>query len=1026
MSSNSHSLNPVTFVALGDGLAAGAGDFGMSEELQPFSFPSQVARRLATPFPQPEMEAPGIGPVIGFADLPVRLPQPMQTTVLKEFPPSGLYSNVSIPGLKLIDALTRRPISPLIHRSDGLQTAINLVLGLPGLLLPGTAQSPTAVEYALFRRPTLTLVALGGFDVIDAAMKGDPAWIPDAVTFRMNYASVLTPFGRGTGTLVVCTLPDPSDMAWFTPFAAAPRVLKADGDVLAAAFGLHESDNLTPAGLVEAGCRLIAKTSGPLPAGSVVRTPVLTRISERVASLNAQIRALAVEHDAIVLDLHALFARVRRDGVTIGDRRLTADYLGGFYSLNGVSPGATGHGVIANEMLRVLNENCGAALAPIDLGGLLAVDPVTEYRLAPGPVRRLHDGGVMQPPKVTPSPAPRPHASAMPPRPHITLPDSMEATLTLNQEASYVGDALRAAHTTFEHDIPFGSAPNTLFGGLCLTQTHLTGQVRFRFSPPQNNIASFTMSFGAGLKGEDGVLSAPQYFKLPSLGAMVTDVEGLVSVGKLNLATGEVTDINIKVSIMNSALMALVSVNPGFPATPIEFSTESRQDPGNSHYGSAYAKFEQRADGTLDFTMAGVEFVPLGGGFGGEMLRFPLPFASADSQFASVPAVSTSLHPHMNLSSKALEEPTSDFLLAGRLPDIPINTVREYTTFSHNTAFGDKFTLNVPEMEGGATGRSHLVGRLVIQFGERAGNSVPFVMSSLLPGGMLAKPPDSPVAKAFPGRLSIGLLGHDEILRFPKISYNMQGVCWVDDPFEVSIGSIDVRTGKVIGGLLYRGFIVQSVLLTLLSVEPRTPRSSWYMRGTSAFERDPNGQTIFGFCGSAHIDYPEGYSFPQPDLKSAFTVGARSVLDPYIYLQGSDGIAPPPSGKSGQAHGILASNGQRFSYNFSIPGYPSGKPAAFEYVNETTGGTFRMGSLVWVSFSNANRRADPGDVDCISFTGIGLWSLDMSGPHMATVQICTAPDAPFVSIVIDGGSISNVNTKPAQATLPFADMVLFG
>ena len=166
-------------------------------------------------------------------------------------------------------------------------------------------------------------------------------------------------------------------------------------------------------------------------------------------------------------------------------------------------------------------------------------------------------------------------------------------------------------------------------------------------------------------------------------------------------------------------------------------------------------------------------------------------------------------------------------------------------------------------MEGGATGRSHLGGRGVIQFGRNStGNSVPFVMSSLLPGGMLAKPPDSPVAKAFPGRLSIGLLGHDEILRFPKIHYNMQGVCWVDDPFEVSIGSIDIKTGKVIGGLLYRGFIVQSVLLTLLSVEPRTPKASWYMRGTSAFERDPNGQTIFGFCGSAHIDYPERLLVP--------------------------------------------------------------------------------------------------------------------------------------------------------------------
>ncbi len=86
----------------------------------------------------------------------------------------------------------------------------------------------------------------------------------------------------------------------------------------------------------------------------MVPASVVARISERVASLNSQIRALAQEQDALVLDLHALFARVKREGVTVGDQRLTADYLGGFYSLNGVYPGATGHGVIANELLRVL------------------------------------------------------------------------------------------------------------------------------------------------------------------------------------------------------------------------------------------------------------------------------------------------------------------------------------------------------------------------------------------------------------------------------------------------------------------------------------------------------------------------------------------------------------------------------------------------------------------------------------------------------------------------------------------------
>ena len=143
---SSTSLNSRTFVAIGDGLAAGAGDFGLSEELQPYSFPAQVARRIGTAFAQPMMEAPGIGPVIGFPALPVRLPQPMQSTVLKEFPPSAPFCNVSIPGLKLVDALTRRPASPLIHRSDGLQTAINLVLGLPGLATGGHQLLPTQID----------------------------------------------------------------------------------------------------------------------------------------------------------------------------------------------------------------------------------------------------------------------------------------------------------------------------------------------------------------------------------------------------------------------------------------------------------------------------------------------------------------------------------------------------------------------------------------------------------------------------------------------------------------------------------------------------------------------------------------------------------------------------------------------------------------------------------------------------------------------------------------------------------------
>jgi hypothetical protein len=1016
-------LNTSTFVVLGDGLAAGAGDFGMSEELQPSSFPAQAAQRLGAPFAQPLMQPPGIGPVIGFADLPVRLPQAMQTTVLAEFPPAAPFSNLSIPGLKLADALTRRPASPVVHRNDGLQTAINLVLGLPSLLVPGQAPPFTQLEYAVWRHPTLALIALGYVDVLDGAFHADPSRIPDDATFRANYRNLLQPFSGLQSTVIAATIPDPADTAYFTPVSVAPRVVKADTSVLAAAFGLADSDMLTPSGLIEAGTRLLMRAPGPLPDGCVVSAAVASRISERVASLNAQIRSLAQEHEALLFDLHGVLVGIKRDGVAAGERVLTAEYMGGFYSLNGVYPGATGHGAIANALLRLLDEECGAGFEPIDLAPIAAVDVVVDYRLADGRSFTLAD--LAAPPPAPPAAvpagrapsAPRTNARtgpATPAAPHhvLTLPAGLEQVLPLDTRASFYGDALRAAHTREPRDIPYGSTPNLLFGGLCIVESHLQGSIRITFTPPSGDVTHFEVTH-EGLAGSDSVLVAPQYYKLPCVMNRVSDMPGAVSSGELNLATGDVSNLTYNVGFMNSALLGLISVNPNLPRAPIAF-------PGQ--YGSAWAKFEQRDDGLLHFSFRGVTFLPFGPGFGGQPTRFPLPFAGPELHFASIPAVGTALHPNLSLSTKAPEgaRPGED------VPDIPSNTIREYTAFTHNSAFGDTFSLNVDALGGPGVGRSHLLGRVLVQFGDARNGAVPVAVSSLVPGGMLANP-ESPLAALFPGRLPLGLLGHDEALRFPGKTYHLKRVCFADDPFEFSLGSIDLATGRLLGPLLYRGFIIQQMLLKLLELEPRTPKSSWYFRGPANFVRDASGQTIFNFTGTVRVPYPEGYGFPQPTLDSTYVVGPGSMLDPFLYIQAMDGQAAPPAGKSGRAQLVVASNDERISYSYSIPG-AAGGPAAFEYANETTGGTFRMTTLMWVGFLNAIRTtAGPPEPDAVSFTAVGTWSLDAEArPHIAAVQISTAPDLPYVSNISDGGITSNVNTKPKVPVLPVPEFRLFG
>ena len=49
-------------------------------------------------------------------------------------------------------------------------------------------------------------------------------------------------------------------------------------------------------------------------------------------------------------------------------RRLTTDFLGGIFTLDGIHPTNTGHAVIANEFIRALNQGFDAGIRPFSVG----------------------------------------------------------------------------------------------------------------------------------------------------------------------------------------------------------------------------------------------------------------------------------------------------------------------------------------------------------------------------------------------------------------------------------------------------------------------------------------------------------------------------------------------------------------------------------------------------------------------------------------------------------------------------------
>jgi hypothetical protein len=382
-------LDTTTFVVLGEGLAGGMSNYGMNEVLQKVSFPALVAKQMDTIFPQPLFEGPGIGDVLGYQSLPVRVPTVPQGRV-RVYPdkkvdndeaPTLFVFNLSVPNLRLVDSVAMRPLSPLVHDRNPQQTAVNLILGFPSMILERNVPLWSQFEYARAMVPSMALVELGYFDVLSAAVAGNPALIPDATAFRAPYAQIVRGLREMQVEVIVTTIPDPMDTAYFSRPAAAANLFRIPESIIRD-YGVTANDWITREGLTVIGNQFIRRNIQGLPAQYVMRGSVGADISNRVRALNAAITAVANEQGAVVYDLAGLFNRLRTSRLGAGAATLSADYFGGFYSLDGYYPGATGHALIANDLLGFINRTYGKSFPLVDIAATVSDDATTKFERA--------------------------------------------------------------------------------------------------------------------------------------------------------------------------------------------------------------------------------------------------------------------------------------------------------------------------------------------------------------------------------------------------------------------------------------------------------------------------------------------------------------------------------------------------------------------------------------------------------------------------------------------------------------------
>lgn len=379
-------LDTTQFIVIGEGLAAGMADFALRDVYQKTSFPAQMAAQMKTAFPMPILQSPGLSSgTPGFNTLPAGMPFTLQGAGRNDFPPQLFVFNLAMPGATVSDALNLRPAPPLIQPTNNKQTLANLILGYPSLIIENNVPYWSQAEYAIAMNPTLVVVELGYSEVLAAAATNDPSKLPNVQTFTQDYATLLSRLkanGGASPQVIVMTIPNPFDTAYFTSVNNATNFLAgAPPDTIATFLAMKQGDYFTPNGLVQAVTALITNNVNPFfdpfsaKTGTVVQAATQTAVEANLSQLNAAITSAAKSAGAQVFDLQALLHNVRQNGLTVGNQTLTADYLGGFYSLDGYYPGATGQALIANQMLSFLNSTYHTNFGQVSLVDVAKDDP---------------------------------------------------------------------------------------------------------------------------------------------------------------------------------------------------------------------------------------------------------------------------------------------------------------------------------------------------------------------------------------------------------------------------------------------------------------------------------------------------------------------------------------------------------------------------------------------------------------------------------------------------------------------------
>lgn len=367
-----HRADLSRLVVVGDSLSAGFQSGSLLHTQQVHGYAKLIARQAHVPLVLPLIADPGVPPVLQLISVNPLLIAPSIQPIppMPRLNPTKQATDLAVPGANVSDVLNKVPTGS----SAPQDVLTNLVLGFPGLLETPPA-AMTQVEWAQTLKPTTIILWIGNNDALGAATNGSDAVTPVA-DFAFSYAKIMDELATTNATLIIANIPDVTAIPFFVPLDTVAAELGVPVSLLTSFFGLQEGDFVTLDNVALVAERLKTNTPGPLPDDAVLTKAEAAVVSAAIDQYNAIIASEAKRVGATLVDIHALFVKTKARGYVVDHRKLTTDFLGGIFSLDGIHPTNTGYAVVANEFIKDMNRKLGLHIPLVDVDRVAEKDPL--------------------------------------------------------------------------------------------------------------------------------------------------------------------------------------------------------------------------------------------------------------------------------------------------------------------------------------------------------------------------------------------------------------------------------------------------------------------------------------------------------------------------------------------------------------------------------------------------------------------------------------------------------------------------